>query len=158
MPDDWPLLPTLVFLTVVAFTRAGATYAVARGLRSATGRRSRLLDRPSVLRAEATVRRFGAPAVALSFLTVGVQTAVNAAAGALRMPLGRYLPALAVGALLWGTIYATVGMAAFAALWGGLSPGLLAAAVLLVAAVALATAYARRRAVVADPEPAPSEP
>lgn len=153
MPEDWPLLPTIAFLTMVAFGRGGATYAVARGLRSATGRRSRLLDRPSVLRAEIAVGRFGAPAVALSFLTVGVQTAVNAAAGALRMPLPRYLPALAVGALIWGTSYATVGMAAFAALRGGLSPGLLGLALLLVGSVALATAYARRRAVTAADRP-----
>ena len=43
--------------------------------------------RPSVRRAEAVVGRYGAPAVTLCFLTIGVQTAVNAAAGSLRMPL-----------------------------------------------------------------------
>lgn len=34
--------------------------------------------------------------VALSFLTVGFQTLVNLAAGAARMPLRRYLPAMVV--------------------------------------------------------------
>ena len=40
--------------------------------------------------------RFGAPLVTLSFLTVGVQTVLNAAAGGLRMPLRRYTPAAIV--------------------------------------------------------------
>ena len=145
MPDDWPLVPTFLFLFAVACARAGATYALARGLRGAAGRRSMLLDRPSVARAEEAVRRFGAPAVTLSFLTVGVQTAVNAAAGTLRMPLPRYLPALACGALLWATVYLTIGLAAFSALVGGLSGTQALAALGIVAVVVLGTAYARRR-------------
>ena len=145
MPDDWPVVPTFLFLFVVACARAGATYALARGLRGAAGRRSTLLDRPAIARAEDAVRRFGAPVVTLSFLTVGVQTAVNAAAGTLRMPLPRYLPALACGALVWATVYLTVGMAAFSALVGGLSWTLALGALGVIAVVALATVYARRR-------------
>jgi membrane protein DedA with SNARE-associated domain len=61
------------------------------------------------------VARWGAPVVALSFLTVGIQTLVNLAAGVLRMPLRRYLPALTVGAIIWALLYATVGFASFAA-------------------------------------------
>jgi membrane protein DedA with SNARE-associated domain len=62
-----------------------------------------------------TVARWGAPLVTLSFLTVGIQTLVNLAAGVMRMPLRRYLPALTVGAILWAFLYATVGFATFAA-------------------------------------------
>jgi membrane protein DedA with SNARE-associated domain len=61
------------------------------------------------------VARWGAPVVTLSFLTVGIQTLVNLAAGVLRMPLRRYLLALTVGAILWAFLYATVGFATFAA-------------------------------------------
>jgi membrane protein DedA with SNARE-associated domain len=145
VPDDLPLVPTILFLFVVALGRAGLTYAIARWLRNAAGHRAAFLDRPSVARAEQTVRRFGAPAVTLSFLTIGVQTAVNAAAGALRMPLVVYLPALAAGAALWAVLYATVGLAAAAALLGRLSPILLGLAVVAVVVVALATSYGRRR-------------
>ena len=55
------------------------------------------------------MRRFGAPAVTLGFLTVGVQTAINASAGMLRMPQRRFLPAVTLGALLWSLVYTTVG-------------------------------------------------
>jgi membrane protein DedA with SNARE-associated domain len=60
------------------------------------------------------VARWGAPVVTVSFLTVGIQTLVNLAAGVMRMPLRRYLPALTVGAILWAFLYATVGFATFA--------------------------------------------
>jgi membrane protein DedA with SNARE-associated domain len=62
-----------------------------------------------------TVARWGAPVVTLSFLTVGIQTLVNLAAGVMRMPLRRYLPALTIGAILWAFLYATMGFATFAA-------------------------------------------
>jgi membrane protein DedA with SNARE-associated domain len=51
--------------------------------------------------------------VTLSFLTVGIQTLVNLAAGVMRMPLRRYIPALTIGAILWAFLYATVGFATF---------------------------------------------
>jgi membrane protein DedA with SNARE-associated domain len=59
------------------------------------------------------VARWGAPVVTLSFLTVGIQTLVNLAAGVMRMPLRRYIPALTIGAILWAFLYATVGFATF---------------------------------------------
>ncbi len=114
----------LVFgvLWLGAFTRGNATYWVGRGVRAGGGR-SRFadqLERPIVGRAEGWVRRFGAPAVALGFLTVGVQTAINASAGMLRMPQRRFLPAVTVGALLWATVYTTVGFAVLDAWFGDL--------------------------------------
>jgi membrane protein DedA with SNARE-associated domain len=145
VPDDLPLVPTLALLFVVACLRGGATYGLARWARSAAQRHSTWLERPGVARAERAVRRFGAPLVSLSFLTIGIQTAVNASAGMLRMPLKFYLPALAVGAAMWATVYATVGLAAVAALLGRLSPMLLALAVAAVVVVALATVWVRRR-------------
>jgi membrane protein DedA with SNARE-associated domain len=86
-----------------------------------------------------TVARWGAPVVTLSFLTVGIQTLVNLAAGVMRMPLRRYLPALIVGAILWAFLYATVGFATFAG-WRGvyeLSPAVaIASLVVLLAGLA----------------------
>lgn len=144
MPD-WPAVPLFLFLVAVAFARGGATYAIGRGGRGLTDRFSHLLDRSAVRRAEDVVRRFGAPAVTLCFLTVGVQTAVNAAAGTLRMPLRLYLPALFVGALVWATIYVTIGIAVIEAIWGGRSGLLVVAALALLAGVGVLAVGVRRR-------------
>jgi len=119
--DRWPVWAVFAAFWVIAMLRSNATYWAGRGLR-AGGSHTRLaphLDRPAVVRTEAFVGRWGAPAVALGFLTIGVQTLVNAAAGALRMPLARYLPATAVGSLLWATLYTSVGLAVWEAVTGG---------------------------------------
>ena len=101
-------------------------------------------------RATVLVNRWGAGVVALSFLTVGFQTAANAAAGLTGMPAKRYLPALAVGGLAWAVIYATVGLVAVAG-WLELflvSPaGAVAVLALLVLLVALVLRHRRRTGV-----------
>ena len=85
--------------------------------------------------------------VALSFLTVGFQTAANAAAGLTGMPAKRYLPALAIGGLAWAFIYATVGLVAFMA-WFELflvSPwGAVAVLALVVVLIAVLLRHKRR--------------
>lgn len=106
-----------------------------------------MLSSPKVARATDVVNRWGAPVIALSFLTVGFQTAANAAAGLTRMPVRRYLPALAIGGLAWATIYATVGLAAIA-LWVDLflrSPWAAVAALVLLAGIVVALIVRRRR-------------
>ncbi len=103
-----------------AFVRGNATYWVGRGLRRG-GERTRAggrFESSGFVRAERVVRRFGAPAVSVGFLTVGFQTAINVTAGMLRMPQSRFLPAVTVGALLWATLYTTVGMAVIEAAFG----------------------------------------
>ena len=120
--QELPLMPAVAFLYVVIWCRAGATYLIGRGARKAAdrGRIAAFLDSPSVVRATGLVNRWGAPVVTASFLTVGVQTLVNLAAGLARMPLRRYVPALVVGGALWAFIYATVwsvGLAAWRQLW-----------------------------------------
>lgn len=62
------------------------------------------------------IERFGAPVVAVSFLTVGLQTVVNLAAGTTGMSARRYVPALILGGSLWALIYSTVGLIGFRAL------------------------------------------
>lgn len=138
---DWPVLPLFVFLTAVAFGRGGGTYLIARGARGVADRGQRLEGWRAIRRGEQVVRRYGAPAVTLCFLTIGIQTAVNAAAGSLRMPLRRYLPALLLGALVWAAIYLTLGLAVLEAFWGERRVWLL----LLVAAGAAALVLGVRR-------------
>lgn len=103
---------TALGLYVVVLLRAGGTYALGR-LAASGVRRSRIGDRipaAKLRRVETTIARWGAPVVAASFLTVGFQTAANFTAGTLRMPLTRYIPALAIGGVAWALIYATVGI------------------------------------------------
>lgn len=155
---ELPLLTAVAFLYVVIWCRAGATYLLGRGARKAAdrGRVAAFLESPNVQRATDLINRWGAPVVALSFLTVGFQTAANAAAGLTGMPARRYLPALAVGGLAWAVIYATVGLVAVAG-WVELflvSPaGAVAVLALLVLLVALVLRHRRRvgaRAAVLD--------
>ena len=61
-----------------------------------------------------------------------MQTLVNAAAGALRMPLSRYVPAAVVGSLLWATLYTSAGLALWEALTGGAGWWLLVAVAVAV--------------------------
>ncbi len=137
-----PFIWAFLTLFVVAMLRSNATYWAGRGL-AAGGRKTRLqkpLDSQAMLRAEKIIARWGAPAVSVSFLTVGVQTAVNMSAGLGRMPLRRYIPATVVGSMAWASIYATIGLAAFDAALAAAagSPLALLALVLLAASAALA--------------------
>ena len=131
MPD-WPVVPLWFFLVGVGFCRGGATYLIGRGGRR-LAQRHRSDDPDWVRRGEDVVRRFGAPAVTLCFLTVGLQTAVLLAAGTLRMAPRRFVPALLVGALLWASVYVSVGIAVLEAFWGSGRGWLLLAAVVGVA-------------------------
>lgn len=155
--QDLPLLSAVAFLYVVIWCRAGATYLVGRGARrvASRGRVAAFLESPGVTRATELINRWGAPVVALSFLTVGFQTAANAAAGLTGMPARRYLPALALGGLAWALIYATVGLVAFMA-WFELflvSPwGAVAVLALVVALVAMLLRHKRRTGGISAPE------
>lgn len=144
-----PILPAVLVLWGIVLVRAGGTYALGSlaGRLTDRGRVATALEGPRVARALEAVRRWGAPVVAASFLTVGFQTAANAAAGVLRMPLARYLPALAIGGLAWAIIYATIGLAALA-VWLELflrSPWAAVAVLAIVAATVLTIVLTRRR-------------
>ncbi|GHG06280.1 DedA family protein [Streptomyces filamentosus] len=142
---------TAVSLYVIVLLRAGGTFAVGR-LAAAGARRSRFAARISSAkfqRAERAIQRWGAPVVAVSFLTVGFQTAANFLAGSMRMPLPRYLPALFVGGAAWALLYATVGLGIFEVLTRLFAErtalGVSAVAVLVLAACG-AVVVRRRRA------------
>ena len=137
----WPYPLAVATLFVVVLLRAGGTYAIGRGAYAGAGRSrlARLTRTPAFARGQGLVERWGAPVVTLSFLTVGVQTVVNLAAGLARMPLRRYLPALLVGGLIWAFLYATVWSAGLAA-WQLLFRVSPTAAIVVGAALLLALA------------------
>jgi membrane protein DedA with SNARE-associated domain len=102
------------------------------------------------------VHRWGPFAVTLAYLTVGVQTAVFAGAGVLRMPYLRFTLASLPGAVAWAAIWGTVGIGA---VWGALSlaagsPWGLVALGVVIAAVAAAGITATRRRATAPAETA----
>ncbi|MFI9047445.1 DedA family protein [Streptomyces sp. NPDC053427] len=153
---------TAAGLYVIVLLRAGGTFAVG-WLAGAGARRGRLAERISSAkfrRAERAIQRWGAPVVAISFLTVGFQTAANFLAGSMRMPLSRYLPALFVGGAGWALVYATVGIGALELL-GRLFAEQTVLGVSVVAALLLAMCgvmvYQRRKAGSADRDTAADE-
>lgn len=101
-----------------------------------------LMGHPLYRRAQYWVNRWGVLAVPACFLTVGFQTAVILTTGFARMPLTRWIPAMLVGTLIWGTIYATVGMSV---VWLWLENPQVAALVLVVLAAFIITAKIRGR-------------
>lgn len=158
MVDGWPFWAVYLLFFCGAMVRAHVTYAAGRGLRAGAtraahptaadtwlARLSRHIDRPGVQRAERLMSRYGAPLVTLSFLTVGIQTVLNAAAGALRMDLRRYTPAAVVGSLLWAGVYTTAGFAALDVVRGTLPWWWLLIALGLVTLVVLVTRLVRGR-------------
>lgn len=119
MTWDGPWIWVWAALFVIVFCRAGATYLLGSAARAGIARFKPVqkLMRASVYqRAERALDRWGPPAVAATFLTVGLQTAMNLAAGVIRMRWYRYIPALVVGGAVWATIYTTIGSVSVAAI------------------------------------------
>lgn len=149
--ENKPFAITFGVLFLIVLLRAQATYWLGRGV-TAGVLHSRWADRitgPRTTKAIAALSRWGLPLVTVSFLTIGLQTVVNAAAGLIRMPWLRYTVAMVIGCIAWALIYATVGFGAVEAsiALAARSPWLLAAVVaLLLAAVVLVVVLRRRRA------------
>lgn len=112
---DAPKLVVHAALFCIVFIRAGATYAAGRGLIAGMShtRWAARAQGERHQRAMQLVAGYGAPVVALCFLTVGLQTLILLSAGGLRMPLNRFLPALVVGSAMWSLLYGTVGFVGF---------------------------------------------
>ncbi len=119
-PLEWDMPKLLVYavLFCIVFLRASATYALGRGLIAGASRvkATAKMQGERYQHASRLVERYGAPVISVCFLTVGLQTMVLLAAGGLRMPLRRFLPALGVGSVLWALLYGTVGFVGFRAL------------------------------------------
>nr|WP_194719729.1 hypothetical protein [Cellulosimicrobium arenosum] len=156
--DDAPFAILFAFFFGVVLVRTQATYWLARlvtvwsldhsrPVRPWVARVHAWLSGASTARGIAVLRRWGVVAVPASFLATGTKTVVNAAAGVVRMPFARYLPAMLVGCVVHATIYATVGWAAWVAATAAVtgSPWGAAALLLLVGAVVGMLMVARRR-------------
>ena len=144
-----PFGVALAALFAIVMIRVNATYWLGRGAVAgfAHTRFGSSLEKPKAARAQALIQRWGPYAVVVSFLTIGLQTAVNLAAGAARMPLRRYLPAAIAGSILWAVLYATIGLAALEA-WlavAAASPVGAAVAVVVVAILVACIVVVRRR-------------
>lgn len=162
MPDlfqGWPFWVVFVVFFFGAMARGQAIYWLARyltgvGLRHAPPRgwRARTaawLESPSLDSGAALLRRFGLVAVPLCYLTVGLQSAVLAAAGVVRLNAWAFLLAQVPGSLAWATIYTTIGWALWEATLFALagSPwGIAALLTLTVLIVTLVVRHRRRRA------------
>lgn len=152
--DGKPFVITFSVLFAIVLVRAQATYWLGRGITAGvlhTPLATRISG-PRTTRAIESLNRWGPPLVTVSFLTIGFQTVVNAAAGLIRMPWVRYTIAMLIGCVAWAAIYATVGIAAVEA---GLalaahSPWALAAAAAVIAGVVVAIVVLRRRHSDAD--------
>lgn len=138
LEGEWPFLALWLFFLSGAMMRGSFMHWLGRRVRRFDQAHRGLAERPAVLRAQAVVQRYGAPAVTLAHLTVGVQSAIMVASGLLLMPWRRFLPALLLGAALWATIYTTVGMSVVYAALGRLHWSWLVAAGLAVLGLALA--------------------
>lgn len=155
--DGAPYAITFVFFCCLAFARGNATYWMGRGIAKGVEhtRFERHLHGPVYLRAQRFIARWGMLAVPLSFLTVGIQSAVNASAGVSRMPVRRYLPAVAVGAIAWALLYTTIGMAVFYA-WLALDwPWLVGGALVIAMAAAVIIRMRKRRTAHDSPQDIP---
>jgi membrane protein DedA with SNARE-associated domain len=146
-----PFVVAFVFLTAVACVRSQCTYWLGRAVRAGVVRAAwaKRLTSEGAERARERLERWGWPAIPVSFLTVGFQTAVNLSAGLIGWRWWRYTLAAVPGWLMWGSVYAAGGLAVFAALAQVTqrSP-VLAAAIIqsLVVAVLTIIAWVRHRA------------
>ncbi|MDR2379526.1 MAG: hypothetical protein LBD70_08910 [Bifidobacteriaceae bacterium] len=139
------------FLTAVACVRSQCTYWLGRAVRAGVLRAAwaRRLTSDGAAKARDKLERWGWPAIPVSFLTVGFQTAVNLSAGLIGWRWWRYTLAAVPGWIMWGSVYAAGGLAVFAAFASVAqrSPVLAAAIVqTLVVIVLTAVAWGRYRA------------
>lgn len=151
MTWDAPYLVIVGTLFVIVFLRANATYWVGRLITKGVERTRvrRLMASPGYQRAVERLNQWGPPVISASFLTIGFQTLVNLAAGATRMPLVRYLPAMVVGCVMWAFLYGTVGAAgweSFAVLWARNPAVALVAGVTAVSALVVFIVWRVRQA------------
>lgn len=139
--EDWPFLWIYLFFVLGAAMRSQALYWLGRGvtagvLRSRFGER---VDSPRVQRAVRFVERWGMPAVPVSFLTVGFQSAVHTSCGLLRLGWLRYTLWAVPGWFAWALIWAGGGTAALVGAFALLAQSPWALAGVMAAVLALAT-------------------
>ena len=130
------------FLVLVAAVRSQCTYWLGRGIRAGVIKAAwaQRLRSEGAAKGQARLERWGWPIIPLSFLTVGLQTAVNLAAGLVGWRWLRYTLAASLGWLAWGLVYAAGGLAVFGALLALAKDSPVRAAAIVQSVVVLAMA------------------
>ncbi|WP_158676370.1 DedA family protein [Tessaracoccus sp. OH4464_COT-324] len=152
-PMSWteaPLALVVGALWLISMLRSNGTYWIGRMVARGTGqsRWRGLLESRHYRRAQNWLNQWGPLAVVMCFLTIGLLTMVNLAAGITRMSLPRYLVSVSIGCLIWAMIYGTVGFIGFVAiakLWELSPASVLGLSALLVGAVCYLWFSSRRR-------------
>lgn len=149
---DWPFGWIYLFFVLGAALRSQALYWLGRGVRAGVlrSRYGERVESPRIRRAVRFVERWGMPAVPVSFLTVGFQSAVHTSCGLLRVGWLRYTLWAVPGWFAWALVWAGGGTAALVGAFtlAARSPWALAGVVVVVltAAAVLALRGRRRRA------------
>ncbi|WLP86047.1 VTT domain-containing protein [Corynebacterium stationis] len=128
MLSNFPFWGAWIFMYVLGTLRGQGTYWIGRGASSAATHvgseeehDSKWAQIKAWLNSDRTktgrtlVHKIGVVAVPLSYLTVGLQTAVLAAAGLVRIQWWKFTVAQIPGAIAWATIYSGVGLAGWSA-------------------------------------------
>ena len=128
----------------IGLLRTSIVYAL--GYLAATGsarleRIRNAMQTPLYTRATAMINRWGAYAVPLCFLTVGLITT-----GFTKMPMRRWLPGMLLGTLIWAIIYVTIGFALLAAF--GFEPWMVP--LIFVALILIRVTASKIRTYIAD--------
>ncbi|OKL54066.1 hypothetical protein BSZ39_06005 [Bowdeniella nasicola] len=158
---DGPIWLIVGFLFVVVFCRAQATYWLARGVAVGTERSQSnhrfivaladWFNGPAPRRGKRALEKWGIVIIPISFLTIGFQTAVNAAAGLLAMDWRRYTIAMLPGCVAWALLYGLGVLAVWLAVINAIAGSWYTlAALLIILAIALIVSRivrARREAV-----------
>ena len=157
MLSNFPFWGAWIFMYILGTLRGQGTYWIGRGASSAAthvGSDSESESAWSKIKAwlnsdktktgRTLVHKVGVVAVPLSYLTVGLQTAVLAGAGLVRIQWWKFSLAQIPGAMAWATIYSGVGLAGWSAILAlftgdGLVPALVL--VVLFAAVIVAIVF-----------------
>ncbi len=154
---DWAASgpPLFFFLFCVVLVRAQSTYwlgrAAARGALAASGRAgvlgaiARWFEGPVPRRGAALLDKWGLLLIPLCFLTVGVQTAVNAGAGLVRMKWRTYTLAMLPGCVAWALLYGLGMLAVWAAVLSAVAGSTAGRVVLGFVALAVLGLVVRRR-------------
>lgn len=108
-------LPFIIFMFFVSIVKSQAVYGMGRAVPAAVSRWGtnnetlakwdKWLQGPQVKRGAQILERWGIIVIPLSFLTVGIQTLVLAAAGVTRMRWWIFTVASLPGCVAWGVIY-----------------------------------------------------
>ena len=126
--SNFPFWGAWIFMYVLGTLRGQGTYWIGRGASSAVthvgseeehdskwAKIKAWLDSDRTKTGRTLVHKIGVVAVPLSYLTVGLQTAVLAAAGLVRIQWWKFTVAQIPGAIAWATIYSGVGLAGWRA-------------------------------------------